>query len=229
MNDRIIEKIQKTLRLAENAGATPAEAERAMSQVNKLLAKHNLSLADLATTQETIREDLIVEFQNTPAVRRIANAIAQLYFCEYLFFKGTNRHLFVGEQANVATTAGMVEFVLEIMSRGSKNAAKTAMFKTPSAAKTAYIHGFADAVVYRAFTLVEENRAHRGNSTGTGTALVLADQYEKEKEANQALITEKYGKTKAGKARKRTKLDYDAYKDGYSDGTKVGLNTQLTD
>jgi hypothetical protein len=227
-NERIIERIKKTLNLAENAGATPAEAERAMEQANKLLAKHNLTLADIERgTKEILREEIIIEFKNAPAMRRVANAIAQVYFCEYLFFKRTDKHLFVGEQANAATTVGMVEFVLEMMIKGGKKAAKEAMLLPPSSAKTAYMHGFADAIVEKARKLIAENKAHRGDSSGAGTALVLADQYKTEKAANQALIAQKYGKTSQTKRRARRNLDYESYTNGFTDGTKVGLNTQI--
>lgn len=50
--EKLIEKVQKLLNLANNSGASQAEANNAMEKANKLLLMHNLTMADVDTEDE---------------------------------------------------------------------------------------------------------------------------------------------------------------------------------
>src|SRR5262245_9216722 len=49
--ERVLERIQKILRLANDAGATEAERDTAMRHVHANLAKYNLSLVEVESHQ----------------------------------------------------------------------------------------------------------------------------------------------------------------------------------
>jgi len=52
-SENIVERIRKLLRLAENAGATEAEAASALERASALLLRHNLTMDQVAVTGAT--------------------------------------------------------------------------------------------------------------------------------------------------------------------------------
>src|SRR5688572_7614826 len=87
--NKIIEKIEKMLRLANNAG-TEAEAATAAQMAQAMLAEHNLSMADVDITRgQGARPDVARIKEQTKKValyqwqRTLWAAIAQVNYCWY--------------------------------------------------------------------------------------------------------------------------------------------------
>ena len=81
----IAAKIQKLLALADSSNEH--EAASAAGHASALLAKYNLSLADLPGDASTIHtgHDLAFTKCSSPWVRRVWQAVARLNFCGYAF------------------------------------------------------------------------------------------------------------------------------------------------
>jgi len=218
--EQVIEKARKLFRLGTNAGATEHERERAIAQGHKLLAKYNLDMASLATEPENPLAGHIhvkATYYMSPFTRAISNAIAKLYFCRYLYVRGTNEHLFVGEQANVTTAAGMAEFIVKALLKEGRDR----FFISED--RTSFYYGVADAIFTRAAELVEQHR----NMRQPGTALVLADVYSKQIALNDEYVKRNWGATGSRKTRSYNKLRRDAVNAGRAYGNGVQLSTNV--
>jgi hypothetical protein len=220
--DQVIEKARKLFRLSTNDGATEHERERAMAQGHKLLAKYNLDMAalDLKPEDTLAGHDYEQrEFYMSPFTRTIAGAIARLYFCDYLYIRGTNQHMFIGEKANAFTAAEMAEYVVNSLLREGN-----ARFFIPED-RTSFFYGAADGIRTKAAELIEAAR----NMRQPGTALVLADAYTKQAELNNQFIAKFFGPTKKSRSRAPRYLNRAGVDAGRAYANGVNLTTNVTD
>ena len=228
--DQVVEKVKKLLRLGENAGATEAERDRAMAQAHKFLAKYNLDIAAVNGDTDTDRTDEIAEFVNNPAARSIAQSVSKLYFVKYLFFRGTNKHLFIGTTVNVIAAIDITKWLLKNIDKEARRTLRNdpiAWQTTPeSKYVTSFRHGAADAIFVKVSEIIAETRNQKSDAV-PGTSLVLADVYEQEKAKNEQYSVEKYGQSRSSKTRARRNIDYDAYSSGVEHGRSVNLQKQV--
>lgn len=96
---KAIERIQKMLRRTEENGATRNEAEAATLEVQRLLSKFNLSMAEVTKTTDDMIEKA-TEFKNDDRVSVHVSAIVQEFFFVRTIFRGPLVYLF-GEPHNV--------------------------------------------------------------------------------------------------------------------------------
>lgn len=124
INDSIKAKILKLLEMTTERGATEAEALVAMEKAQKLLEQHNLSIAELKGAGEKKDHHEEEQFPGYPWARDIASAIANLYDCRHLYYKGGDqrkmRQVFVGRQSNAETARIIAEFVVSTVRRLGK-------------------------------------------------------------------------------------------------------------
>lgn len=137
MNAEIVVKIQKLLALAENNGATEAEAVTAMAMAQKLLEKYNLDLYTVQQTASAVKpaaekrekttiDNLSAQYQWQ---RSLWDAIATSNFCWYWtavvqaesrFIKKTikaKRHRILGSETNVIAVRIMGEYLTSTIER----------------------------------------------------------------------------------------------------------------
>lgn len=221
--EEVIAKVRKLINLGTNAGATEAERERAMTQAHKFLARHNLdmSMVEEQGEQTEKRVDDIHTFVSVPWSRQLAQAIGRLYFCNYLYFRKSKSHLYVGKVSNVETAKLMNQYVRE---NAFKEAARYGRQMGSKKYERAFMEGVADTISRRVTEIIEANRQQKA---GTGTSLVLADVYKTEQQANADLISKIYGSTSSKGTRKRSNIDYNAYNQGVKKGESINLNTQI--
>lgn len=126
--DYIIERIRKLLALANDRGATEAEAVVAMSKAHDLLAEHNLTMASVGGRKVAEESVLIDQSELTrtydPWVRFIWNACADLYFARYFWTRvrlGSQhyglQHTVVGSKDNVEATKLMASWLVSTVRR----------------------------------------------------------------------------------------------------------------
>lgn len=226
--DRTIDKIRKLLAMGKDERGNETERETALRQAYSLLAKHNLTVADVGSTQTAEkREQQIARLSVFPWARGIAHSIADLFFCSYYFQRGAGKlanHSFVGKASNAVTASEMSTYVIsnvfkELRARfGSETHPHARNFAT----------GAETAIRMRCNAMRREaEQAQQPAAASTGTALMLVDVYKSEKNENTAWIAGHVGKLVV--ATDRTKATGgDAYRAGKEHGATISLNRQVS-
>lgn len=229
VENKILNRIKKMLALANNGAATEGERDAALQQSYSLLAKYNLTMAQVEQHDQTPEEKRLAEkatFPVYPWARQIANQVADLFFCKYYFMRlGVGKqatHVFIGKESNAATAQYMAEFVVRSVMREAAKMYGSAI--APDA------RNFAVGVVNKLYERIREIKASfnkQEEPTTTGTAIVLASLYKTEAEANAKWLEELGVKLKASANRQKGVTDSDAYRAGRDFGAKVSLSPQI--
>ena len=182
MND-VIEKIQKCLELGRRGG-TEAEAEAAMAKVQILLAKHNLSMADIedkGKAEETGKFGKTVRGVEVWH-RSIYTAIAKLYFCGYFYQSydeystGRKRrytsHFIIGKPSNVKAVENMVAYLLQLGDRLAEQHEKYDM-----RIRNSFKKGFASRIHSRVIEQIAKACKNTVKDESTGKELIISPLY----------------------------------------------------
>lgn len=108
MNEALIEKVRKLLAKTEGAGCSQAEAESAFKLASRLMAEHNLSMADVEVSgsddewaDELGFETSVWRLEYTLAYGIVKNFFfVECYFSEHR--RGKSKLMFFGKPENVA-------------------------------------------------------------------------------------------------------------------------------
>lgn len=128
MDKSIIFRIQKLLALANDGGATEAEASLAMEKAQAIMAEHNLTMATIAATGEKGQENRTKEGLDGQAMydyqRDLMAAIADTNYCYVnVIYRGSRRgvrgvgYQIIGTESNVATAKIMFEYLMQTINR----------------------------------------------------------------------------------------------------------------
>lgn len=179
---KIFQKIKKLLALANDNGASEAEAQTAMQLAHDILAKHNLSLAEVNAHQghSEITEERVSDFSPTAWKGMIWDSTCKLYFCRHLFSdftfrKGVVRFIY-GKPDNVKTTKLMAAYFI-------KTVKKIADRECEGFGRT-YKKDFLQGCAWRLASKIENLRSSKKKQQSTGTGLMVIY------EANERLIDE---------------------------------------
>jgi hypothetical protein len=128
MNLSIIARIQKLLILANDAGATEAEAQLAMEKAQAIMSEHNLTMATISAqggkgTEARAKEGLdgqaMFDYQ-----RDLMFVIAETNYCYVsVLYKYTRRgnkgagYRIIGTESNVASCKIMFEYLMQTINR----------------------------------------------------------------------------------------------------------------
>lgn len=226
--DKVIARVKKLINLANgNAAGGEHERETAMKMALNILAKHNLSMADLGQEEMEARINEDIFHYTCPWLRVVANAMAELFFCKFFYTKVPGkqkyRFTFVGLESNVQTAKGMTNYVIKSIRKGGAQVLKDI---GPSA-ETSFVNAAAKTVSYRCQVLRQEAEAESA-AKPTGTSLVLASLYEQELKSNEQYIESQMGiNLKAGRASLSNKNAQGA-RLGHEYGNNINLNRQIT-
>lgn len=222
-NDALESKIAKLLRLADNQGATEAEALSAMEKAQKLAHDHNIELAEISLTEkhEAIKfnvEEYKLNIEGSGVWRRIlANQIAISYDGDCVWIKqgGTHSgklHIFAPEGVipSIVRTYEFIEkWILDTVDWEFKMSGTYVHGRTW---KTSWIEGAVNRIIKR----IQTNSEIAATECSSETAL--------------ALIQEEVAKTKAltysrlGSSGTRS---INVHGDAYRRGQKAGANASL--
>lgn len=237
--DRVIARIRKMLTLANDAGATEGERDNAMRMAHATLAKYNLDLAEIdssggkKTAGVEERHKLYTAFYGRPWARVVAQSVAELMFCKYLYIKASvakqTVHVFVGSHANSVSASILAEFLVTSIIREGKRRTREA--DAGNAWFRSFATGAAASIARRCISLRES--ANRGDPAdpatpgAPGTALVLAGVYEREAAANRAYV-EQLNTRNEGRPHDFTRrTSSSALAEGVEYGSTVSLNRQV--
>lgn len=224
--EKVLEKVQKLMNLAENKGASEQEMETALRQAQKMLLRHNLTMEmakEFGGSKEPTEQvkEQIITFRNRPWVRTVMNAIAKLYFCRVITYMGdrrTNtRFAFVGRISNVRTASLMAGFVVSAILTNARKERRRLGEK--SAFESSFCLGAARRIGIRVMEMLDSDEM------STGMSLMVVDVTEQE---NQEFVTAMFPEgTSMIKTKSRGATNMNGYSKGDRYGNKIGLNNQL--
>lgn len=234
-NAKIIDRIRNLLKVANNdATGNGVEHERdiAMKRALTLLAKHNLSMADVAVEDKEDRDSAELEEFPCPFRRVVGNAIAEMYFCKFFFIKIPNKQKymfhFVGLESNCNTAKEMTAYLIKSICQESTIKQREA--QAASAWGTTFRNAASRRISERCAEFRAEAEAESAvEAQSTGTALVLANLYETEKVANENYIVKVLNITDLKpKTVKLMNKSQSAAAQGRKFGDNVSLSNQIT-
>lgn len=224
----LIEKLKKILKKTEDAGCTPEEAENAFKLASRLMAEHNLEMADLAggdgTDDLSWLEDDVAEFGRWDLPRSLAWGIChEFFFVEgYQTRVGNRKGLrFFGTAANVEAAKFTFAALLDAFERlfAEYRAASGCPTSERRLFTTGVAKGFKEKMKEEREAMEIERDIVAGKAGGS-TALVLVSVAERTKSAyKEAHPKHKYGRASFADA-KGSASSLDA---GYRAGRNLSL------
>lgn len=189
VTDAIVERIKKLMALAEKGG-TEAEADAAMAKVQEILTKYNLSMGDTRLTQDKDeqfeRQSVTFEW-NASWISIVYHAVAELYFCKMWNEPNGTRDrkaVLLGKPVNIYSAMWVARVVVENGKRLAKEYAQHAYREYGMNAVSAsnnFKKGYASRINARCWEMISAAKRGQVKDEATGTALVVADFYERNK------------------------------------------------
>ena len=220
-NTKIIDRIRKLLKLAQDAGATEGERDNALRMAHATLAKYNIDMTDVdmeASVEK--RVEIYFDELKQPFAKIICNSIAKLFFCKAYFVScpmdipraGIKcRYFFVGLESNTLTAMLMSQWVLKSLLTECRKRKAT----------TDFLNGASHKIAARVRDIIESSATN--SEFSTSTALAVVSLYKTEQQANDEFLSDRT--MKEGKF-KKTKMDRDQYLAGSAYGDTINLNKQ---
>jgi Protein of unknown function (DUF2786) len=228
--EKLADRIRKLLALAGN-NPSEAEAAMAMERASALMAKHNLSMAEVQTVGT---EDERIEDQSESSGRRqtwaryVWDATSKLNFCFYFYRKARGHQndlrFIIGTRGNVEATKVMAFYLVETVERLARECRQIRGVQEYHAFKL----GCAHRLAARLARLREERKAETVKQTLAiaSNLPTVADLHHKHDLANRIFYTERHGnKLKRGGG--GTTSQFSAYARGKASGDEIGLSTQV--
>lgn len=221
--NKILDRVKKMLALANDAAATEGERDNAMRMAYNLLAKHNLSMADLPSDQSSEpREQQEITVSADIWARSLAQAVGKLFFSKYFFMRtrtsGKDIHCFVGRQSNVITATHMTEYLIKSIKREAGKRYRSAT----SPEGRSFCVGTVSTIRRRVEELISKD-----TESTPGSALALVSLHKSELVANEDWLAGQGVALRQSKARTDNSLRGTAFMDGREYGKSVSLHNQV--
>jgi ElaB/YqjD/DUF883 family membrane-anchored ribosome-binding protein len=238
---KMLDKVRKLLALSRSPNEN--EAASAAAKAHALLAEYNLSISDLDVTASADEDQFVLDrdmtTDSTPWRRRIAAAVAKLYFCKYFFqhyreptinrttgYIRHDIHSFVGARHNVDVAKLMFAYLSDTVARLANEGSKT----VPTGERSRYVTSFKAACSMRLVQRIMERyeAAKRGEvKTESGSNLpALLNTYLTVQNQLDAFISKEVGRL--GQSRSRATLSHGkGMMDGRRHGDSIGLDPQV--
>lgn len=227
--ERIIDRIKKMLALANDLAATEGERDNALRMAYNTMAKYNI---DMSHVEEQTKQEARINFDSTSWswmwAKQVNQIVGKLFFCKYYFGHAINgtqcHHHFVGKESNAMTAAVMADWIVNSILKEGRS-----IYKQNTAPGTrAFAIGAMHALSARVDVLIKEKQAEVTAQSGSGTALVLANLYLTEMDANEDYLASLGIGLKRSKSR-QSKVNQDAYGRGHEFGQNINLGAQVTE
>lgn len=234
--EKIIERIQKLLEFQHGANAidSPEEAANAAEKVQRLLMKHNLSMADIGERKEKSKvtkqefEDIVPRKNESTWIFDLYSALCKYNFCKFLIYQGkrldlekrkliTIQHgMIIGEEENIL----MIKFLgeqLEIRLRAMARKSFSMEKRFISEKKNTYIRGYLRGAVNGIRVQLREAQEREMQAQVKVTDLVHV-----KSDAVEKYIKEELGPLSKGRSSSLSGMDGAA--SGYRDGRSMSIN-----
>ena len=242
--EKVIEKVRKLLALAESSNEH--EAALAASRAQEILARHNLTMAQVDSapgeTDPIIKDDSDITIaMQTAWTRMVRGGAATLYFCKYYYqphhrsaphrkcgYQIFDHHTYIGTRPNVEVAKLMSNYLISTVDRLAKEGSKN----FPQRERSRYINSFRNSCSNKLRYLIDErikeSMAEETVSQTNGSSRnlpALAPLYNQEKN-RVAKYMEDAG-ISLGKGRQRTSSHGQGMLDGRASASGISLNTQV--
>jgi len=222
IDQSIIEKINKLLALGQSPNEH--EAKLAMMNAQKLLTKHNLSMCDIKTKENTINiKERILNLESTRVATwksALLNSICLNNYCTLLISTGYRREKsfkIIGDEINIQVVLNMYEYLYEAVERITKKS-DTKGATEKNSFRLGMING-----INEQFDAIKREMEQHGVDEEC-TALMVVD-YEKKNKTAIAKFLESYSIRRS--SAKGSRIDGNAYSKGRAEGQKVSLRKQV--
>ena len=215
MKSAVIEKVKKLLALANSSNEH--EAALAASHAQRLLAEHNLAMADIQATEKPDRADkleMMVAKKPPKWLQILISGVGTAFDCRFVHYGATGKLVFIGVGADVEVAAYTFSYLEKTLRRlcleyMKEHAGKELPERERELIRQSYYMGAAMAINRS----LSEQRKITPVTTG---ALVLV----KEELIKRAM--EDLGQVRIVRHRKSS-VHRDAYYRGQEDGNRVGV------
>jgi len=237
--EAIKKKIAKLLAMANDSGASEAEAQMAFEKAQEYLAEYNLNAEDVANDleHEDITDEAFTEQVRENWQISLRTATARLYFCKYYYstgvldenYKKATEHNYVGRPHNIAVAKSMVSYLINTIKKlGEEHVAPIPGDKrTLNGIRRNFELGCASKVTSRVNERYREiERQDPGHYQIAGEKSNLPALYKSELALCQDHLKNQ-GIHLTTSRTKRNVTNGMAYSRGRTAGEKVSLNTQL--
>lgn len=193
---RALARVRKMLALANDAAATEGERENALRMAHATLAKYNLELAEAVERGDAREADAdrirtSFELAEFPWKRRVCASIGRLLFCEVYRVRSRKNYChmyYVGRGANARAAIELsMHVIASCLAEARRMSADHAHGISRSTWELDFCKGAAERIAKRCEELRKFGQPLELPKT-PGTALVLATHYERERDANLALL-----------------------------------------
>lgn len=229
-NSRIIEKMRKLMAMA-NDKSSENEAATALRQLHILLAKHNMSISQIESadnTKEEIQESF-EEHKDRPWKRSVALAIARLYFCEMYYVKlggSKSNYVFVGTETNRTFAMAIFNMVVKTVERESRAESRKIYGKEVSGFVNSFWTGAMGRICDRCDKLIQAAKKGDLEDEGGTDLPAMLNTYEEHRNRVNSFIESNLN-LKAGKRKKLKATHLEGVIAGQATGDKVQLNRAL--
>ena len=229
--DAIVAKVKKLMAMTEDRGATPEEAAAALAKVQAILAKYNLSMAEVQA--QSSQDDMTKGFGQVKYMwqAQVWNSIAELNFCRLLYNSRAKTVSLFGREANVEIAKYMGQYVVDRISRYANEEAR----RQPHEARKLWRRSFKYGAVYEISVKVDEiieERSRAATEVDTGEEKInlpaLASLYDTERHAVQEYLSSLGITSRPGRRTRRRSIDPEGYTRGRQRARDdINLNQQL--
>ena len=216
--ERLMERVRKLFAMAQQAEASPHEAEIALRRCQSLMAKYGITEADLHTSEFGNTE--FTSGRTIPShVRFIASAVARLH--DVLFVSGEAGFAeFRGFDVDAKVAKMTLDYLLDAIERALANRKRAGDFPAGRSAAYDYRLGFATEVQRRVRELVAERKREHQKEAGTGLSLTVRKMQIVDQECGQGLSNRTFRASRGAR-------DATAHSAGIDDGSRVSLDQQI--
>lgn len=223
---RIISKLKKLLAMSQDK-SSENEAMIAAKQLHSLLAKHNISMAELGNDdeQEPIDQDHMVQ-KCRPWKRVIAYNVAKLYFCQMYFMrtgKGKSQYVFVGTDSNRTFAMYITSMIIQTLEKQARRECKEVYGQEVPAFVNSFWTAASTRISERCNQLIDSAKAGTLEDEQGNTLPVLASIYDQTHSEISSWLESQGTKLKATSANMRSNNAA-----GNSRGAKAGDSVQLS-
>ena len=222
--EKIIDTIRKCFALGDkDRNPSEAEAETALNRAKTLMARYNLSMAEVAERKGASETKIVHETLNPTKVamewnwERDLSRVCNALFSTYTFVKGSKRKVvYVGHEQDVALSIEVHHLLrAEVMLLGLRWSREQGNNVIGMSARLKYQEGVVHTLIRRANAQVEGLTKDEASQS---TAIVVR------KQDDAKAWAEKQFSLVPGRSSYRSGNHGDAYSSGIKDGNKVSLN-----
>lgn len=221
--DLIIKRIKKLLTLANNSGATEAEAKNAMAMAQRLMTKYNISMANVGNdkpSERNIRHEQYFTRKGSlnPADKEIAVILNRFYKVKILFNGGCSL-VMVGTPENIEIAKYVHGYLRAVFFKCWNSFKETVAFPN----KADYYFGLQTGICEKMHEAENSAKSEETQEACKNYELVLV----KNKEAISNYIYDTFGKIGKSRRRSASRMDANSFYAGKAKGSTISINQAI--